>query len=311
MRAMTFRDVSIAGMLLGAVLVASAFAEVSPSGGVAVRDWKTPVTTMAIPLAFDVPASARARFPGFGDMHVKVSIALNGTCDLRVGEKESFVAEGEYRPAATSSGSAKVIVKLAPTSVVYAYQDLESFNFTRSVDVWGSTGDYEVTFNLTARGRMASTPPNTVSEILLTAPEDGSNMKMTWKDAGNDAHVPTAFQWSVWEKRWWWSSTLVAKGETSLDAVNVVSVAITPTSPSLATPGKYFQNNKQYYLRLQLKRQGADYRPAWSPAYDAEFRYRQVTGGMAEKIITPLGHLIGFDGARELERVLNFGELAQ
>ena len=300
------RSVSIAAILC-AVLVTCASAEVQPTGGVAVRDWKTPVTTMAIPMSFDVPASAlKTRFPGFGDMHVKASIYLDGPCELRTGERESFVAEGTYRPAPTSSGSAKVTVRLVPTSVVYAYQHLESFNFTRSVDVWGTSGDYEVTFHLTARGRMQSVPPNTVSEILLTAPEDGSNMKMTWKDAGNDTHVPTSFQWSVWEKHWVWSNTLIAKGESSLDAANVVSVAITPGSPTLATPGKYFQNNKQYVLKLQLKRQSADYKPTYSTSYDAEFRYRQVPGGMAEKIITPLGHLIGFGDPRDLEHVANF-----
>ena len=303
------RSVSLVAGLAFGLLANAVFASVQPSGGVAVRDWKTPVTTLAIPIAFDVPSSTPSklpgRFPGFGDLHVKVNIVLDGECKLRTGEKESFVIEGTYKPAPTSSGSAKVSVRLAPSGVCYAYQDLESFNFTRSVEVWGSSGDYEVTFRLTARGRMATTPPNTISEILLTAPEDGSKMNMSWKDAGNDAQVPTAYSWAVYEKRWWWSNVLVAKGETSLDTLNVGSVVITPSSESLASPGKFFVNNKQYVLQLQLKRTSNDYHNRFSDPYNADFRYRTVAGGMAEKIITPLGHLVGL--SRDLVRALNFG----
>ena len=308
------RSVSLAAVLALGVLVSASLAATGTSGGVAVRDWKTPVTALVIPIAFDVPSSkagtspssTKARFPGFGDLHVKVNVNLDGDCTLRTGEKESFVVEGTYKPAPTTSGSARVSVKLAPSGVCYAYQDLESFNFTRSVDVWGSSGDYEVTFRLTARGRMATTPPNTISEILLTSPENGSRMDMTWKDAGNDAQVPTAYAWAVYEKRWWWTDILVARGETSLDTLNVVSVAITPQSPSLASPGKFFVNNKSYVLQLQLKRSSNDYHPRFCAPHNAEFRYRQVPGGMAEKIITPLGHLLGIKDERELGRALNF-----
>lgn len=301
------RPVSLAVGILFGLIASSALAATGTSGGVAVRDWKTPVTSLTIPIAFDVP-STKQRFPGFGDLKVKVNVVLEGDCTLRTGEKESFVAEGTYKPAPTSSGSARVIVKLAPSGVIYAYQDLESFNFTRSVEVWGTSGDYEVTFRLTARGRMATTPPNTISEILLTAPEDGSRLNMTWKDAGNDVQVPTQYAWAVYEKRWWWTDILIAKGETSLDTINVVSVAITPQSESLASPDKFFQNNKTYTLQLQLKRASSEYHPRFSVPYNGEFRYRTVAGGMAEKIITPIGHLLGTARDRELSRAANFVE---
>jgi hypothetical protein len=291
----------LGGLVAGALLVSPVHAT-GTAGGVGVRDWKTPVTSLAVPLAFDVPSRD---WPGFGDLKVKVNILLEGECALRTGEKESFVVEGTYRPAPTSSGSARVIVRLAPSGVVYAYQDLESFNFTRTVEVWGTSGDYEVTFRLTARGRMAIVPPNTISEILLTAPEDGSQMRMTWKDAGNDISAPTSFTWEVWEKRWL-RDLLIAKGESPVDTANLVSVNLDPGSPSLAEPGRFFQNNKQYVLILAIKRKGVDYRPLPSSPYNANFRYRQVPGGFAERIVTPLGHQLGVGDGRELLRALNF-----
>ena len=310
---MSCRRVSfVSALVLACALVSPALAS-DTSGGVAVRDWKQPNTTLLVPLSFDIPSRAdvptrQERFPGFGGLKVKVNVILEGTTDLRTGEKETFVVEGQYRPAPTSSGSARVIVRLAPTGVVYAYQDLESFNFTRTVEVWGTTGDYEVTFRLTARGRMAIQPPNTISEILLTAPEDGTSMKMSWKDAGNDLAVPTSFAWEVWESRWWWKDILIAKGESPQDTANIVTVTLDPQSESLATPGQFFQNNKQYSLLLSLKRTHGDYRPILSVPFNAGFRYRQVPGGFAERIVTPLGQQLGDngDGFRELGRALNF-----
>lgn len=302
------RPVSIFALALFSAIASLAHAGTGTAGGVAVRDWKTPVTSLQIPIAFDVPSTAKRKFPGFGDLKVKINVVLEGDCTLRTGERESFVVEGTYKPAPTSSGSAKVMVRLAPSGVCYAYQDLESFNFTRSVEVWGTSGDYEVTFRLTARGRMATTPPNTISEILLSAPENGSRMDMTWKDAGNDVQAPTQYAWAIYEKRWWWTDILVAKGETTLDQANVVSVAITPDSESLASPGKFFENNKSYVLQLQLKRSAPEYHNRFSAPYNAEFRYREVPGGMAEKIITPIGHLLNgsTERLRELVRAINF-----
>jgi hypothetical protein len=304
-------------MLRASFLVLLALVTVSPvlatntSGGVGVRDWKTPNTTLMVPLAFDVQSTAKPtakRFPGFGDLKVKVNVILEGTTDLRTGEKETFLVDGEYRPAPTSSGSARVIVRLAPQGVIYAYQDLESFNFTRSVEVWGTTGDYEVTFRLTARGRMTTVPPNTISEILLTSPEDAQSMKMTWKDAGNDLACPTSFAWEVWESRWWWKDILIAKGESPADSAAMVSVTLDKTSEQLAQPGVFFQNNKQYTLKLALKRVHADYKPVNSAAYDGGFRYRIVPGGFAERIVTPIGHQLG--NRQEAARELNFFHVA-
>jgi hypothetical protein len=290
-------------LLLAVLTVIPGFAA-NTSGGIGMRDWKTPNTTLQVPLGFDVQ-SARP-FPGFGALKV---IILEGTTDLRTGEKETFLVEGEYRPAPTSSGSARVIVRLAPQGVIYAYQDLESFNFTRSVEVWGTTGDYEVTFRLTARGRMATVPPNTVSEILLTSPEDAQTIKMTWKDAGNDLAVPTSFTWEVWEKRWWWKDVLIARGQSPEDTAAMVSVTLDKTSEQLNQPGVFFENNKQYELRLALKRTHGDYRPVNSPFFEGGFRYRIVPGGFAERIVTPIGQQLGNKESREFGRALNFLEL--
>jgi hypothetical protein len=344
--------------ILGAAVVASApHAAVSApeSYGVAVRDWRASATTLSAKLTFDLPERERSERPSGttlqrprsqatpaagpaspglpgragpasrdgwlpGDLVVNVSIVLDGECPLRIGEQETFSVEGVYQNnASLPHGSNSVLVRLSPSAVAHAYQDLEGpMPWQRVAQVWGASGTYDVSFRLTPRGRVPIVPPNTISEILLEGPPAGSSLKMTWKDAGNTESVKTAFLYEVWEKRWWWRDILIARGESPMDTAAMVSVSLAEGSPELAQPGQLFRHDHHYELRLALRRSGSDYRVAPSPVFKTIFRYREIPSGFAERIVTPLGHVLdgaggatGRESSRDMLRFTRFDRLVE
>jgi hypothetical protein len=293
--------------------------------GVAVRDWKNPGVALAARLAFDLPGSRKGSFlrsapttspstgdPGDwipGDLVVNVAITLDGPTALRVGEVETFTVEGEYRnPGAT--GATSVRVRLIPSGVVYAYQDLEGpLAFERTVAVWGTSGIYDASFRLTSRARLQTVPPNTISEAVLDGPPDHNSLRMHWRDAGNPDSLPTGFTWEVWEKRWWWTDILIAKGVLDPAGQSLIGVELIRGAPILAEPTRFFKHDHNYSLIIALKRMSPEYKKVYSPPVTLQFRYREVPTGFAERIVTPLGAQLGVGSSRELERIWRFHRL--
>lgn len=260
------------------------------------RDWKSPYQTMRTQLH----VTARNDQGRLDSIWIRVNVNLLQEAPLHVGEVEEFRIRA--RTTKGERGSHRIDVELETMQWYHSYPAYR----WKTVTVWGS-GSSTVWFDLSHGGRIEGGAAPSVDQVSVGYDDLEGPWDLRFRDFGFEPNgsVPTEYGFSVHRFQLWGDDKLVAKGVFPWQDAEKQHVRVTRDGPYTGEAEEWFQDGKEYVVRLRVRRIGSEwYTDAFGDVFSGTFVWNGET-----RQLEPTSREVRARSPRDVRREESFSEL--